>query len=65
MIKLTAEQALALEAEPQPPVAVNPRTGQEYLLIRRDVYDTVRQFLKPSGRGWDNPADDDLIRKEV
>ena len=65
MIKLTAEQALALEAEPQPPDAVNPRTGQEYLLIRRDVYDTVRQFLKPIGRGWDNPADDDLIRKEV
>ena len=48
----------------QPPVAVDPRTGQEYLLIRREVYEGVRGLLRPLGRGWDNPADDDLIRRD-
>ena len=39
--------------------------GQEYLLIRREIYDKVRLMLKPFGRNWDNPADDDLIRNDV
>ena len=63
MIELTETQAKALDSQQQPPVAIDPRTGEEYLLIRRDVYDKVRAVLKPLGRNWDNPADDDLIRK--
>ena len=55
---------MALDSQ-QPTVAVDPRTGEEYLLIRRDVYDKVRAILKPLGRNWDNPADDDLIRKDA
>jgi hypothetical protein len=62
MIELRDDQLQALEATQQPPVAVDPRTGQEYLLIRREVYEKVKGFLKPFGRAWDNPADDDLIR---
>ncbi len=65
MIELTSQQTQALDAPQQPPVAVDPRTGQEHLLIRREVYDKVRLMLKPFGRAWDNPADDDLIRKDV
>ncbi len=65
MIELTPEQAKALDAPVQPAVAVDPRTGQEYLLIRREIYDKVRLMLKPFGRNWDNPADDDLIRNDV
>ncbi len=65
MIELTEQQARALDVPPQPAVAVDPRTGQEYLLIRREIYDKVRAFLRPLGRAWDNPADDDLIRKDV
>ena len=65
MIELTEEQVQALEGREQPPVAVNPQTGQEYLLIKREVYELVRGTLKPYGRGWDDPADDDLIRKDV
>jgi hypothetical protein len=65
MIQLTETQSQELYAENQPPVAVDPRTGEEYLLIRRDVYEKMRRFLKPLGRAWDNPADDDLIRKDV
>jgi hypothetical protein len=62
MIELTPEQLPALDAAEQPPVAVDPRTGQEYLLIRREVYELVRGTLKPYARGWDDPADDNLIR---
>ena len=65
MIELTLDQAKALDGQPQPTVAVDPRTGQEYLLIRREIYDKVRLMLKPFGRNWDNPADDDLIQKDV
>ena len=66
MIELTKDQQTAIDppAE-QPPVVVDPRTGQEYRLIRREIYDLVRATLKPLGRGWDDPADDDLIRKDV
>jgi hypothetical protein len=48
-----------------PPVARDPRTGQEYLLIRREIYEKVEGFLRAYGRVWDNPADDDLIREEA
>ncbi len=65
VIELTELQAAALDAPPQPAVAVDPRTGQEYLLIRRDVYDSVRAALGPFGRTWDNPEDDDLIREDA
>jgi hypothetical protein len=65
MIELTQEQRRSLAGAEQPPVAVDPETGQEYLLIRREVYELVRGTLKPYGRGWDNPADDDLIRKDA
>jgi hypothetical protein len=65
MIELRDDQLQALDSPQQPPVAVDPRTGQEYLLIRREIYEKVCGFLKPLGRGWDNPADDDLIRADV
>jgi hypothetical protein len=65
MIELTQQQLEALDSAEQPPVAVDPRTGQQYLLIRREIYELVRGTLKPYGRGWDDPEDDDLIRKDV
>ena len=65
MIELRDDQLQALKAQEQPPVAFDPRTGQEYLLIRREVYEKVRKILKPLGRAWDNPADDDLIRENA
>jgi hypothetical protein len=65
VIQLHEDQLQALDTPQQPPVVVDPRTGQEYLLIRRDVYERVRGLLKPLGRAWDNPADDDLIREDA
>jgi hypothetical protein len=63
MIELTEQQRQALDGPEQPVTAVDPATGREYLLVRRDVYDRMRAFLKPLARGWDNPADDDLTRQ--
>lgn len=65
MIELTEQQRRELKEAEQPAVVVDAETGQEYLLIRREIYEKVRRFLKPLGRGWDNPADDDLIRKKA
>ena len=65
MIELKEDQFPSLDGAQQPPVAVDPRTGQEYLLIKREIYEKVRGFLRPLGRGWDNPADDNLIREDA
>jgi hypothetical protein len=65
MIELREDQLQPLDAAEQPPVVVDPRTGQEYLLIRREIYDKVRGFLKAYGRAWDDPADDDLIQERA
>ncbi|HTK74443.1 MAG TPA: hypothetical protein VL371_04240 [Gemmataceae bacterium] len=61
MTELTKQQLAAMDGPDQPAVAVDPRTGQRYRLIRQEVYDAVRGMLKPFGRNWDNPADDDLL----
>ena len=63
MIELTEKQAQALDAPPQPAVAVDPRNGQEYLLIKREIYEKVKKTLKPFGRAWGGPEDDDVIKK--
>jgi hypothetical protein len=67
MIELTEEQMQALEAQMQGPLPVrNPRTGETFLLVRREVYELVRKVIDgPNRRGWSDPADDDLIRKQA
>ena len=65
MIELTQCQVQALDTEKAPLAAVDPRTGQEYLLIKREIYERLQGFLRPMNRNWDNPADDHLIRKDL
>jgi hypothetical protein len=65
MVELTEHQQKAVDTQEQPLVLVDPRTGQEYMLIRREIYELVRGTLKSYGRGWDDEADDDLIRKDI
>jgi hypothetical protein len=65
MIELTEAQQRALDTEKPPVAARDPRTGQQYRLIREEVYEKLQGYLKPFGRNWDNPADDDLIRKDA
>jgi hypothetical protein len=57
MIELPAELRQALDGRlDQRPVLVDSRTGQEYILIRREVYEKLRAVLRPIDRGWDDPA---------
>jgi hypothetical protein len=63
MIELRDDQLQARDGPQQPAVAIDPGTGQEYLLIRRDVYENVCGFPRRLGRAWDSPADDDLIAR--
>jgi hypothetical protein len=43
---------------------VDPRTRETFVLIRADVYETVRKVVEsPNRRGWEQ--DDDLIRFSV
>jgi hypothetical protein len=65
MIELTKDQQAAMDTGPQPPRVVDTRTGQRYRLIREEIYEKLQSLLRPLGRSWDNPADDDLIRKDA
>ena len=58
MIELAEEQLKALEAQGEgPPVAVDPRTRQEFVLVRRDVYEPMRKWMDSFSRaGWDDPS---------
>ena len=62
MLELTEQQAQAVE-QAEPPVLRHPKTQEEFLLIRKQVYDRMQQWMAPLERRWDNPADDDLIGK--
>jgi hypothetical protein len=65
MIELTPDQQRTLDGPEQPAVAIDPRTGQKYRLIRQEVYEVMCGIARPFNRNWDNPADDDLIRADV
>jgi hypothetical protein len=49
MIELTEQQRQILDQGEQPPVAIDPQSGQEYLLIRREVYEGICGILRPYG----------------
>jgi hypothetical protein len=56
MIELKEDQLQALDAQGQPAVVVDPRTGEEFVLIRREMYEKVQKILAPFNRGWDDPG---------
>jgi hypothetical protein len=64
MIELTPEQARAMAAQNTPLRVLNPHTQEVFVLIRQNVYELTCGIVSgPNRAGWDNPADDDLIRK--
>jgi hypothetical protein len=58
MIQLTDEQARALEAQGGGLAEVtNPRTGQTFVLVPREVYEVMQKWMASFNRaGWDDPA---------
>ena len=63
MIELTEEQAEALTTAEQPLFLVDPRTQEEFVLVRRDRFEAMQKWVASLKRRWDDPGDDDLIRK--
>ena len=63
MIELTEEQAEALARAEQPPLVVNPRTQEEFVLVRKDRFEAMQKWVASLKRRWDDPDDDDLIRR--
>ncbi len=57
MIELTEEQTQAVE-EGGNPILLNPKTQEEFVLIRKEVFEKMRRFLAPLNRGWDDPEMD-------
>lgn len=41
---------------------VDPRTQEEFVLVRKDRFEAMQKWLASLKRRWDDPADDDLIR---
>ena len=44
-------------------VAVDPRNGQEYLLIKREVYDLVRGMVAPFNKGVEDDPEMDVYEQ--
>ncbi len=63
MIELTEEQARAVEGAEQLPLLVNPKTQEEFVLVPRDRFEAMQKWVASLKRRWDDPGDDDLIRK--
>lgn len=62
MIELTDTQAEAI-AEQQT-LVVNPKTREEFVLVRKDRFEAMERWLSSIKRRWDDPANDDLILKK-
>ena len=60
MIELREDQLQALDAAEQPPVAVDPRTGQHYRLITEEIYKLIQGVVKPFNRGVEDDPDMDV-----
>ena len=65
MIELTPEQVEAVEHQEPLPIVVNPKTGEEFVLVSKHRFEAMQKWMAPLKRRWDNPADDDLIRKDL
>ncbi len=63
MIELKDDQLQVLDKATQPVTVVDPRTGQEYLLIRREVYELVRGVIAPFNRGVEGDPEMDVYEQ--
>ncbi|HKI36980.1 MAG TPA: hypothetical protein VKA46_34325 [Gemmataceae bacterium] len=50
MIELTEEQTRAVEGVTTP-VLLNPKTQEEFVLVRKEVFEKMRKLMAPLSRG--------------
>jgi len=63
MIELKEDQLQALDKATSPLAAVDPRTGQEYLLIKREAYELVRGIIAPFNKGVEDDPEMDVYEQ--
>jgi hypothetical protein len=60
MIELTQEQLQAINREAdRPTIVVDPQTGQQYRLIKEEVYKLMQGIVKPFNKGVEDDPDMD------
>jgi hypothetical protein len=59
MIEITAEQQRRIAEDGWPPRAVNPQTGEEYVLLHAALFERIRQLLENED---DIPAIEEMYR---
>jgi hypothetical protein len=52
---MTEEQVLAVETH-SAPIVVNPTTREEFVLVRKEIFERMQKLMQPLNRGWDDPA---------
>jgi hypothetical protein len=55
MLELTEQQQQAVDASPEPPRLLDPRTNKTYVLIEAEAYERIKDLL----------AEDDLTMQQV
>jgi hypothetical protein len=65
MIVLTEQQALAVAQEEGMPRVISPNTKEEFVLVCKERFDAMQKWMASFKRRWDDPGDDDLIRKDT
>ncbi len=63
MIELREDQVQALNGQEQPPIAVDPKTGQVYRLIKQEVYELVRGIVAPFNKGVEDDPEMDVYEQ--
>jgi hypothetical protein len=56
MIELTEQQAEAVARSEQPPLVVDPRTREEFILVRKDCFEAMQKGMSSLKRRWDDPG---------
>jgi hypothetical protein len=63
MIELRDDQLRALDTAKSPVSAIDPRSGQEYLLIKREIYELVRNIIAPFNKGVEDDPEMDVYEQ--
>lgn len=63
MIELTEHQAETVAQSELPSLVIDPRTREEFILLPKRRFDAMQKWMSSLKRKWDDPADDDLIKK--
>ncbi len=64
MIELTRDQLQAMEREAdKPTIVVDPQTGQQYRLIKEEIFQLLQGIVKPFNKGVEDDPEMDIYEQ--